>query len=170
MRNTICISGIVCLLILGVQRVNAVEQRLTTGTLPAAIGKDICSLNENWTDKFGVYLEKQEKHSVEFRGTSEVTAFFLIVESNGIPKYCGRILDVLNVAGYMKQGKGVEYKCDQKGKKKGHWGNIFGLSKDGAKSGNFVTPFKAWKVNHETWKFEEISNKGILCDTTGFED
>lgn len=168
--RVVFIFGIFSLLMLGVKMANADDAQLTSATLHATIGNDICSLHEEWVDKFGVYLDKQETHSVSYRATREVKVFFLLEELKNTKKYCGRILDVLNVIGSMKEGMGVEYKCNETGKKKTHWGNIFGLSKDGAESGRYVKPIKAWKVNSETWKFEEISNKGIVCDTTGFED
>lgn len=164
------ILEVIFLTALTTQLVNANEVQSTSTDIKGAIGKDICSLKEDWLDKFGVYIDTREKYAVSYRSTKDQKLFFLLVESKGSTKYCGNILDILDVTVNMEEGTGVEYKCNERGKKAIHWGNIFGLSKEGIKSGRFIKPIRAWIVNSKTWKIEPISNKKIVCDTSGFSD
>ncbi|MEQ1741458.1 MAG: hypothetical protein ABL869_03015 [Candidatus Nitrotoga sp.] len=132
-------------------------------------GKDICSIEGEFSGELGVYLDGHKDYSVVYRERDGVIAAFLLSHPTN---NCGKVEAVLNVTKTIKKEEFIEFQCYTKhegGTGWEKWGHVIGLVNNDKGNKRFVTARVAWRVNVEKKRFEKISKK-TECDTIGYAD
>ena len=137
----------------------------TSAGIASLPGKDICSLQGQFSTKAGTSLDAKWEHSVEYLYRDGVIAVFLLGKS-GPPTYCGIVDAVLDLTPRIRKGEAPYFKCHVDAEGPTKWGNVVGLADNHAGRRRFVKARLAWKVNVKQERFEEV--KGVSCDTTGY--
>jgi hypothetical protein len=148
--------------------------RTTEGDIPfspAGIsslpGKDICNLRGEFPKQFGVYLDDEKKHSVEYRERDGVIALFLLEESLP-PKYCGVVDAVLDLTSLRKADEAPLFKCHVNAEGRTRWGHVIALGDNQRGHKRFLSPRLAWRVNTKEKRFDQIKEGAVSCDASGY--
>jgi hypothetical protein len=141
----------------------------TSNSLSSLQGRDICTLEGEFSSEFGVFLDGRKEYSVEYRERDGVVAVFLLSHP---ADNCGRVEAVLDVTKLIKKEEFIEFQCYTKneggtGWKK--WGHIIGLVNNDNGKKRFARARLAWRVDIQNKRFEKISEK-TDCDTIGYAD
>jgi hypothetical protein len=133
-------------------------------------GKDLCDFQGEFTQRFGVYLDRAKKYSVAYRGRDGIVAIFLLSEPTA---RCGIVESALDLTHFIRKDETVEFKCytdHEGGTTWGKWGHVVGLADNHNGRERLVHARLAWRVDIKEERFEEIKGETVVCDTSGYTD
>ena len=146
------------------------EVPFTPAGIASLKGKDVCNLEGEFPEQSGVYLDLRKEHAVQYRERDGVIAVFLLSSPT---LRCGVVDASLDLTSLIRKGETVEFKCytnREGGTVWGKWGHIVGLADNQRGLKRFVTAHLAWRVNIKEKRFEQLKDKVVHCDTSGYAD
>jgi hypothetical protein len=150
---------------------NGQQVPFTSAGIASLRGKDVCKLQGEFPKRLGVYLDHRKEHAIQYREADGVTAIFLLRKP--LSDDCGIVDAVLDLTPLIKVGESPEFKCytgNEGGTTWGKWGHVVGLANNHGGTKRRVKARLAWRVNIGEKRFEEIDDKTVECDTSGYED
>jgi hypothetical protein len=139
----------------------------TSAGIAALPGRDICDLQGEFPKQFGVYLDDQKDHAVDYRERDGVIALFLL-EKSLAPKYCGIVDATLDLTTLRKGEETPLFKCHVNSEGRTRWGRVVGLGDNQRGHKRFLSPRLAWRVNAKEKRFDEIKDEPVSCDASGY--
>lgn len=139
----------------------------TTGGIASLPGHDVCSLQGQFVEQFGLYLDDKKEHSVEYREREGVIALFLL-DNSATPRNCGLVDAALNLTPLIKKGEDPLFKCHVNSEGRTRWGHVVGLGDNKRGNKRFVVPRLAWRVNIKEKRFDQIKGEPVTCDASGY--
>ena len=138
----------------------------TSAGIASLPGNDVCSLQGEFPNQFGLYLDDKKEHSVQYRERHGVIALFLLGESQ-TPQYCGIVDAVLDLTPIIRKGEEPLFKCHVNSEGRTRWGRVVGLGDNQRGHKRFLTPRLAWRVNTKEKHFEML-REPVTCDASGY--
>ena len=153
----------------------------TTFGIRLIVGGNICDFQgadrpEEW-QTYGVYLDRAERHSVDYKERDGVAAVFLLSKPNLIFRpskatlACGVVDASLDLTDVIRKDDAFAFKCytaHEGGTTWGKWGHVIGLADNDNGQKRIVKARLAWRVNIIEKRFEELKGQSVTCDTSGF--
>jgi len=141
----------------------------TAAGIMSLTGKNVCTLEGDFPEQFGVYLDHKKEHAVQYRERNGIIAIFLLSRPS---LRCGVVDAALNLTPLIRTGETVEFKCytaHEGGTTWGKWGHVIGLANNENGTERFVKARLAWRVNVKDKRFEELKET-VTCDSSGYSD
>jgi hypothetical protein len=139
----------------------------TSAGIASLPGRDLCNLQGEFPNRFGVYLDDKKERSVDYRERDGVIALFLLEESLP-PKYCGIVDATLDLTSLRKGEETPLFKCHVNSEGRTRWGHVVGLGDNQRGRKRFLAPRLAWRVNTKEKRFDQIKGKAVSCDASGY--
>ena len=134
-----------------------------------ARGENYCNLSTTEdVGKEGLYLGPNKEYAVEQRWNGKYLFLFLLKNSKP-PRYCGTILDVLDLSNVRTTEEFVLFKCQMRHRVHTKSASIMGLGDNHKGAIRYVKPSKAWQANSSLERFMPIDPKNVICDTAVHE-
>lgn len=130
-------------------------------------GHDICSLQGEFPDQFGLYLDDKKEYAVQYRERNKFIAVFLL-ENSLPPDYCGTVDAALDLTPLRKKGEDPLFKCHVNSEGRTRWGRVIGLDNNQRGHKRFLSPRLAWRVNTKEKRFDAIKGETVSCDASGY--
>jgi len=130
-------------------------------------GRDVCSLQGEFPNRFGLYLDDKKQYAVQYRERDGVIAVFLLSDSV-VPRYCGKVEAALDLTHLRRKGEEPLFKCHVDGEGRTRWGHVVGLGDNQKGHKRFLVPRLAWRVNTKAKRFDEIKGEAVSCDASGY--
>jgi hypothetical protein len=139
----------------------------TSAGIASLLGRDICNLRGEFPKQFGLYLDDNKEHAIEYRERDGVIALFLLEESVP-PKYCGIVDATLDLTSLRKGEEIPLFKCHVNNEGRTRWGHVVGLGDNHRGHKRFLAPRLAWRVNTKEKRFDQIKGEAVSCDASGY--
>jgi hypothetical protein len=133
-------------------------------------GKDVCSLQGEFPEQLGVFLDGRKDHAVQYQQRDGVIAVFLLSKPT---ERCGVVDAVLDLTSVIKAGESPEFKCytsHEGGTSWRKWGHVIGLANNDQGKKRFEKARLAWRVNVKEKRFDQMKTESVRCDTSGYAD
>ena len=130
-------------------------------------GHDICTLQGEFPNQFGLYLDDKKEHAVQYRERDGFIAVFLLEDSLP-PRYCGTVDAALDLTALRKKGEDPLFKCHVDSEGRTRWGRVIGLGNNLRGHKRFLSPRLAWRVNTKEKRFDAITGEPVSCDASGY--
>lgn len=130
-------------------------------------GHNICSLEGEFPEQFGLYLDDKKEQAVQYRERDGVIAVFLL-EKSVAPDYCGTVDAILDLSATRKKEENPLFKCHINKEGRTRWGHIVGLGDNLRGHKRFVVPRLAWRVNINEKRFDKIKDEPVTRDASGY--
>jgi hypothetical protein len=139
----------------------------TSAGIASLPGHDVCSLQGEFPNQFGLYLDDKKESAVQYMERGNIIAVFLL--SNSMPpSYCGKVEAALDLSPLRKKGEVPLFKCHVNKEGRTRWGLVVGLGDNQKGHRRFLVPRLAWRVNTKEKRFDEIKGEAVSCDASGY--
>ena len=169
MRKTQLIVSSLASLLVSVGLAQTAQQKVpfSSAGISSVVGHDVCSLEGEFPQQFGLYLDDKKEYAVQYMERGGVIAVFLL-ENSPPPRYCGIVDAALDLTPLRKKGEDPLFKCHVNSEGRTRWGRVVGLGDNQRGHKRFLVPRLAWRVNTKEKRFDEVKNEPVSCDASGY--